>query len=232
MRETLQRPEHPAVDWTGTSFTGGQTVVRVTCPDCLEPRLEAAKSVSFRLRKRKFSGRCWTCSRRVTRQAGYPNHPAIDWTSKRPGAGEQLVAVTCPVCSAIRWLGAKGVSRAVARGTFTGHCLADRFVGRIPLEGRPQAPGVEWRDARLQWETGLRRRTMVRVRCPDCEVDRWCHASHVAKAIQAGNFRPECRRHRALLRLSSGARERIWDSIWLFGAGEAASATRCSGAAG
>lgn len=230
MREILQRPEHPTVDWSDTTVIERQTFVRVTCPDCRQCRHETAKSVAFRLRRRGFTGRCWTCSRRAVRQSEYPEHPAVDWATKTRGRHEHLVAVTCPVCKDVRWLGAKGVARQVSRGSFTGHCLADRFVGRTPVEQRPPASGVQWHETALQRETEGRRRTMVSVRCPECEQDRWCHPSHVARAIEQGTFRPECRRHRARLRLSTAARERIWQSIWLFAGREPSLANSDAGA--
>src|SRR5215207_680581 len=134
VRPILHRPDHPSVDWTDTKVIDGQTFAGVTCPDCRETRFEVAKSVSYRLRRRGFTGRCWPCSRRAVRQSDYPDHPAVDWSSKRAGPDEQIVAVTCPICRDVRWLGAKGVAHQVVGGTFTGRCPADRFVGRTPVE--------------------------------------------------------------------------------------------------
>lgn len=217
----LMEPHHPSVDWSVIRWTNGERLVHVTCGDCGEGRFDAAKSVAFRVRRGRFTGRCWGCWQAAhrARESDMPPHPAVNWSKRKQGKREELVEVTCPHCATTRWIGLKSVLRQVRAGEFTGACLRDRLVGRPRKGERPATAGVFWDQVKLQQEGPERRRAMVRVECPECGKERWCQPSHMAAAIRKGTFRAECRTHRTPVRVSIDRRARIWESIWLFGGG-------------
>ena len=218
MELPLKEPPHPCVDWSRTRWQNGERCVIVRCGECKQERYDSAKSVAFRVRRERFTGRCWDCwqASHRRREEALPEHPAVDWSQQRTKGGETLVRVTCPVCLSPRWLAMKSVLRQVRSGEFRGNCLADRFLGRAKSGERPPWPGVFWDQVRIERDGPVRRRAMVRVECPECGRERWCQPSHTAAAIRKGTFRSECLTHRTPARVSLDRRERIWASIWLF----------------
>lgn len=176
--------EHPAVDWNVQESQNGECLVRVTCPHCGEVRLDRAKSVRYRLRRGSFTGFC-----RRDSQREYRLREGLEVRESK----EKVVDVVCPICHESRKVNAQVVHRQKRNGTFTGRCRADRLVGerRSNAQPRPDGGGIDWNDVELVRQ-GSRRRTMVRVHCPNCGRVRLMLPSLVARKLREGNFQPQC----------------------------------------
>ncbi|MBA4180766.1 MAG: hypothetical protein C0506_09280 [Anaerolinea sp.] len=93
---------------------------------------------------------------------------------------------------------AASVRRQMRSGTFTGRCSRDRLIGAKRGHGRtePDNPWIDWHDREIVKEGPNRRRTMIRIHCPQCGSVRLSHPSALEGALANGTFRPECALHR------------------------------------
>jgi ribosomal protein S27E len=189
-RQTGPNPDHPAVAWDSVREGVGGSYVDVTCPDCDACRPELAKIVRNRIKSGIFTGRC----RRDAHRSAIPRplsvaHSAVDWTSSFIADHAEWVPVTCPVCREKRNLAAKSVRNQIKRGRFTGLCQRDRLVGKVRSDSpsQPSSPFVDWSDVELVREKGSveRRRTMIRVHCPECSVVRLVSPTYLRLLIRA-----------------------------------------------
>lgn len=204
-------PVHPAVDWDTVIFRNNEQWVQITCPVCQGVRFNIAKSVRLRIKKGLFTGHCRRDAHVSTRSTGAEvEHPAVDWHTLRIDRGAQWVTVRCEVCCEKRDVLAKSVRSQLKREAFTGLCRRDRLVRKERRDSpdKPYDPGVDWDDVEIVVENGARprRRTMVRVHCPDCPGVRLMHPSYLGELIRAGTFRPECKLHRRQRRRATAAR--------------------------
>lgn len=127
-----------------------------------------------------------------TNQSRYPEHPAVDWSTRRLRAGRPgkwEVQVTCQVCGTKRWSCAQSVARSIRRRSYNGKCPPCRRAGWSKHE-RPHHPAVDWSQTKLVLRPRSRR-THVLVTCPRCKEQRWMEAnrvSHEVRTAQTGGL--------------------------------------------
>ncbi len=181
-------PSHAAVHWDVTERRRGECWVEVACPHCGILRFELAKSVRYRLRRGTYTGLCRTDARKGRVSELEP--------VAFPGT-RATVSVTCPICGEERLVSGASVRRQLKQGTFTGRCMRDRLIGSLrATREKPANPWIDWHDREIVNEGPNRRRTMVRVHCPQCGEVRLSHAGLLERAVRNGTFYPECVLHR------------------------------------
>jgi len=124
MAKRLERPAHPAVDWSSEIPRGKRWQVLVQCPECLQPRYKESTFVMSCIRSGALTGRCtrhkphgeWKS--RMKR----PFHPAVDWNPVMVGR-HRRIRVTCPSCESTRTAQAGAVAAKIRAGGFSGLCL-------------------------------------------------------------------------------------------------------------
>lgn len=202
-RLTGENLPHSAVDWAQQRREDGRAFVHVTCPVCGEVRWELAKSVRHRVSRGIFTGNCHRDANVPrSKRAPAPAHAAINWDNSQRVAGALLVEVTCPLCNEPRMVEAKAVRHQLKLGVFTGLCVRDRMLGRRRSQvARPPHRWVDWGALEVVPEGpgSTRRRTKVRVTCPDCLASRLLTPSTVARQITEGKFDARCAQHRCRL---------------------------------
>jgi len=125
-------PPHPAVNWLSTKRISGSLLVEVTCPWCKQSRFTDAPDTRRRIKEGTFSGYCYKdrllTTKRTDRKYPHTAHPQVDWNKKKiiKITSQRLthVSVTCPKCNESRWQQSGPIASQIAKGKFSGVCLA------------------------------------------------------------------------------------------------------------
>lgn len=191
-------PSRFDIEYLGARVVYGQRVLaaRLNCPACGEARIWPMSILRTKLADHAFTGLCRRCHGSARNNTLENAPPCVDLSSTRimEFNGQRLTSarVTCPVCSADRWLPLGDIRKRLKSEIFTGRCgsCRQKTLTRLDLEfSHPTIDASRIRRGEVRGITC----SVAPVTCPDCLVQRWVALSDIRVQFKKGAFTGRCR---------------------------------------